>query len=91
MTKQTRQPRLRSLPGGGRPGRAAARYGSALVVLPHRMTATVVQTITAAHAFGHLDITWTPRAQVRAEPLAHPGDHQRAPRRTAGPAPSSAT
>lgn len=55
---------LRTFPGGGRPGRTTARYGSALVVLPHQMTVTAAQVIHAAQVFGHLETSWPAPARA---------------------------
>lgn len=46
---------LRTGPVGGRPDAVAARYGSALVVLPHLMTASATQTVDAARRHGDFD------------------------------------
>lgn len=46
---------LRKGPVGRSPGAVAARYGSALVVLPDLMTATATQTVDAARRWGTFD------------------------------------
>lgn len=46
---------LRRVPVGGRPDAVAARYGSALVVLPHLMTASATQTVDVARRHGDFD------------------------------------
>ncbi len=67
---------LRKGPVGRGPHAAAAKYGSALVVLPHLMTATASQTVDAARRWGVFDPpTATPPG---ADQVSPPTD--RAPR-----------